>query len=787
MADQPTYEELKRRVQQLEQAEFQYKQAKAALRYVQDEMEAILDATAESIVTIDRQGIVLSANRTVCKRLGVTKSNLLGRCIYDLFDPEVAQARRQKWTEVFDSGKPVQFEDIRAGMVFEQNAYPVFNAENLVEKVVVFALDITERKRAEEALRQNAETFRKLFELAPDGIYLSDMEGVFIDGNRAAEEIVGYKKEELIGQSYLTLGVLPPDQLPKAVALLNENLNGNATGPDDLTLIRKDGESVTVEVMTIPITLQNQKAILGIARDISERKKAAAALEESEEKYRNILESIDDGYYEVDLAGNFTFFNDSMCRILGYPREELMGKNNREYMDEDNAKMIFKAFNTVYRTGLSTKALGWKLICKDGSECFVETVVSLITDADKKAIGFRGIARDVTDRIRLEEQLRHAHKMESIGTLAGGVAHDFNNILHMIIGNTELALIDIPEDNPAHGNLEQVKSASLRAAGIVQQLLNFSRKTDREYKPIGAITVLQEALKFLRSTIPTTIEIRTRITTDETIIMADPIQINQVLINICTNAAQAMETSGGVIDVKVENVDLDDKDIVSLPDLSAGEYVKTTIRDTGPGITPEIQDRIFDPYFTTKVAGEGSGMGLAVAHGIVKSHNGAIAVDSQVNQGTVFTIFFPAVPKKPVVTADSQAEIPQGKESILFVDDEETIADMAFLMLERLGYQVVKATDPSKALALFRSRPHEFDLVITDMTMPQMNGVQFSEKLNAIRSDIPVILCTGHSTLIDEQKVKQYGIAAYLAKPITMREMALTIRQVIDAKNNGVG
>ena len=782
MADKPTYEELEQRIRQLEQAEFQYRQAKEALRRVEDEMEAVLDATAETIVTIDRQGVVLSANRTACERLQVAKANLIGRCIYEVFPPEVADIRKRRYSHVFESGEPIQFEDSREGMVFEQNAYPVFDAKKQVEKVVVFALDISERKKAEDALKANEETFRKLFEVAPDGMYLSDLEGNFIDGNTAAQEIVGYRKEELIGQSYLTLDMLPPDQLTRAIELLNENLNGNATGPDELTLKRKDGEPVTVEIMTIPVTLQNQKAILGIARDISERKKAAAALKESEEKYRNILESIDDGYYEVDLAGNFTFFNDSMSRILAYPKEQMLGMNNREFMDEENAKMIFKAFNKVYRTGISTKALDWKLIRKDGSQCFVETVVSLITDSSDQAIGFRGIARDVTERIKLEEQLRQAHKMESIGTLAGGVAHDFNNILHMIIGNTELALEDIPKWNPVHNNLEQIKSASLRAAGIVQQLLNFSRKADQEHKRIGAITVINEALKFLRSTIPTTIEIRRTITNDEKMIMADPIQINQVLMNICTNASQEMEETGGVINVTVENVDLNDKDMVNFPDLSAEEYVRIIISDTGPGIAPEILDRIFDPYFTTKETGKGSGMGLAVVHGIVKSHNGAITVESQINHGTTFKILFPVVSKKPSTKAVPSAEIPEGKESILFVDDEVTIADMAYLMLERLGYKVAKEIDPLNALALFQSRPQDFDLVITDMTMPQMNGVQFSEKLNEIRSNIPVIICSGHSALIDDEKARQYGIAAYVTKPITMRELAITIREVLDTR-----
>jgi len=782
MAEKPTYDELEQRVRKLERSEFERKRAENALQKTESELRAILDATPETIVLIDREGTVLSANLTACERLQTKKKDFIGHCIYDFFPPEVAESRRRRYEEIFDSGKPISFEDSRAGMVFEQNVYPILSEAKRVEHVVVFARDITEHKLAEEVLQSNEATFRKLFEFAPDGIYLSDLEGNFIDGNRAAQEIVGYNKEELIGSSFLTLDLLPPGQLEKAIELLNENLNGRATGPDEVILKRKDGTQVAVEIMTLPVTINNQKAILGIARDITGRKQAEEALQASEERYKDILESIDDGYYEVDIAGNFTYFNDSMARILGYPRDELMGKNNREYMDEENAKMIFQAFNKVYQTGISTKALDWKLIRKDGSGCYVETVVSLIKDSDGKGVGFRGVARDVTERGKLEEQLRQAHKMESIGTLSGGIAHDFNNILHMIVGNAELALEDIPEQDPAHVNLEEIKAASMRAAGIIKQLLNFSRKAEQEHRPIDAVMVIKDALKFLRSTLPSTVEIRRNIATKEKIIMADPIQINQVLMNICTNASQAMEKTGGIVDVLVGDVTLDAQGIESYPDLDAGDYIKITVSDTGPGIDPGIIDRIFDPYFTTKEAGKGSGMGLAVVHGIVKSHNGAITVDSQVGKGTIFNILFPVVTEKPVNEVKAPEEMPLGSESVLFVDDEKPIADMTQMMLIRLGYRVETRLNPIEALALFQSDPHAFDLVITDMTMPQMTGVKLSEELKDVRSDIPVIISTGHSSQVDREKAKQFGIAAYVTKPIAMKELAITIRAVLDNK-----
>ena len=398
----------------------------------------------------------------------------------------------------------------------------------------------------------------------------------------------------------------------------------------------------------------------------------------------------------------------------------------------------------------------------------------------KKITGIVEFVRDITKRKQLEAQLHQARKMESIGTLAGGIAHDFNNLLYMITGNAELALDDIPKWNPAHDNLKEIQAASMRAAGIVKQLLNFSRKIDQKLKPIGAITIIKDALKFLRSMIPSSIKICKQLPLTDVSILADPIQINQVLMNICTNASQAMEKTGGNLTINVEIESLTDDAADNYPDLSSGKYVKIAVTDTGPGIDSKIIDRIFDPYFTTKEVGKGSGMGLAVVVGIIKNHGGAITVDSRPGKGATFTIFFPVTTENPVMAVKAPDERLHGNETILFVDDEESIAIMTQKMLERLGYTVETETNPSAAFKLFQSKPDAFDLVITDMTMPQMNGVTLSEKLKTVRSDIPVIICTGHSSLIDEETASEMGIAAYVMKPIRIRDIARTIRQVLD-------
>lgn len=507
------------------------------------------------------------------------------------------------------------------------------------------------------------------------------------------------------------------------------------------------------------------------------------ALKESEEKYRTILASIEDGYFEVDLHGDLIFFNTSLCRILGYTRDELTGMNHINFMDKVNAEKIYKVFHGVYQTGVPTRAIDWQLIRKDGSQCFIEIVVSLIQDADKKGVGFRGIARDVSHRKSLEQKLRQAYKMESIGVLAGGVAHDFNNVLSIIVGNAEIAFDQIPKANPARVNLETIKFASMRAADVVKQLLNFSRETEQILKPLDLACLVREELKFLRSTLPAFIEIRETLPDICVPILGDPVQINQLLINICTNAAQAMEKQGGVLGISITVFVLEAENVLAHPDLERGKYARLTIRDTGPGIVPENLDKIFDPYFTTKDVGKGSGMGLAVVHGIVKNHFGTIGVESVTGKFTQFQILFPLTHEIPESTTHDTTSSPipaRGSESILLVDDDAIVIRTTQSVLNYLGYRVETRSDPREALALFAERPMDFDLVITDMAMPRMTGAGLAGEIMSIRPGIPVIICTGHSDLIDEETAKNLGISSFLMKPVTLVKMAKTIREVLD-------
>ncbi len=377
-------------------------------------------------------------------------------------------------------------------------------------------------------------------------------------------------------------------------------------------------------------------------------------------------------------------------------------------------------------------------------------------------------------------ELQQAQKMEAIGTLAGGIAHDFNNILSIVLGNTELAMFDVPDWNPAYRHLEKVRTACLRARDVVTQILAFSRQNDKEFKPVDVGPIIKESIKLLRSSIPTTIEIQQNISETPATVLADATQINQVLINLCTNAAHAMKESGGVLSVGLEHVTLDEVTAARYHGLNAGHYVRLTVSDTGHGIEPEILKRIFEPYFTTKKVGEGSGLGLAVVHGIVKSYQGDIIAGSEAGKGTTFQVYIPRINAAPETPVQFAIKIPGGNERILLVDDEPSLVNAIRPILERLGYQVVAKSSSIEALEAFRASPDSFDLVITDFTMPNMSGMVLSEGLLKLRPETPVILCTGYSDQVSEEKAKAMGIRSFIMKPVVMSDLAQMIRKVLD-------
>lgn len=428
----------------------------------------------------------------------------------------------------------------------------------------------------------------------------------------------------------------------------------------------------------------------------------------------------------------------------------------------------------------------FRIVLMDGSMRWLRARTFPIRNAQGEVIRIAGVAEDITQHKRVEEALtkserhfRQSSRMEAIGTLAGGIAHDFNNILTAILGYTELALATVPKNSRTQRNLQEVLTAGHRAKHLVQQILTFSRQAGPGKRSIPLHTILREALKLLRATIPTTITIQHSIKTEANIV-ADPTQIHQVLINLCTNAEYAMREVGGVLHLTLEDVTVTEQTAHALSGLTTGDYVRLTVRDTGTGMTPEVLERMFDPFFTTKPIGEGSGMGLAVVHGLVTSHGGAILVDSAIGKGTKIEVYLPRAQNPVWEHVSDQGPIPVGRESILFVDDEETIVRLGQELLTSLGYSVEVETHSPQALSTFKQDPRRFDLVITDQTMPSMTGEMLSRELLRIRPDLPIILCTGFSHIMSAEKAKALGIQAYLMKPLAIRDLAPIVRHVLD-------
>jgi len=549
----------------------------------------------------------------------------------------------------------------------------------------------------------------------------------------------------------------------------------------DEFIIEPSDRSIEMEIENLLVSDEATRADMAVAlqklrEEVEDRKRAEKALGASEEKYRLLFENANDAIF-IAQDGFIKFPNPQALKMTRYTEEglskipfvNLIHPQDRDFVLERHKKRL--AGEDLPMT------YSFRIINKSGEELWVQINAAVITWEDRPAtINF---LRDITEQMHLEQHLQQSQKMESIGTLAGGIAHDFNNILGIIIGNAELALNNIPRENKAQSNLEEIRTASLRARDVVKQLLSFARKTDLEKKPIIIAPIIKETLKLLRSSVPTSIDIRQNISKDIDTIMADPTQIHQIILNLCTNAVHAMP-DGGIIEVALKNMELDEAMAARYADLKPGLYVNLIVNDTGHGIPEEEMDRIFDPYFTTKEVGKGTGMGLAFVHGIVKSHEGWLSVESEPGKGTIFSIFFPAVEKEAVIETETAEEVPTGNERILFVDDMESMVFIGQNRLEKLGYRVETRMNPVEALELFRADPHRFDLVITDMAMPRMTGDRLVKEMLKIRPDLPTILCTGFSEKIDEIKAKEIGICEYIEKPLTMIDLAKAVRKVLD-------
>jgi PAS domain S-box-containing protein len=546
--------------------------------------------------------------------------------------------------------------------------------------------------------------------------------------------------------------------------------------------IVRGGDEVTwLTVDSAPIPLEGYGVAIAYS-DITERKRAEDALQESESRLRAVFDVSPAGIILVDLKGYITYANQGMGKMFRCTQQEMIGSSYADHVHPDQRRIGDEQMRQLIAGEIDSVVYERHYIRRDGTDFY--GFLSGRRHEDKKGnlISIVGNIADITEQKCLEDQLRQAQKLESIGTLAGGIAHDFNNILYPLLGFAELLKEDLPTDSPLQEHINEILQATMRSKDLVKQILAFSRKGDQSAKPIKLHPIVKEALKLIRSSIPATIDIQQDIDSDCGLVIADPTQIHQVVMNLATNAFHAMEDSGGILKVSLKQ-----KELVSasgpsiIPALTPGNYALLTVSDTGIGIKKEILSKIFDPYFTTKGVGKGTGLGLSVAHGIVKTYKGEVLIDSTTGKGTDVHVYLPIMEStiKDKSVADIET-LPGGTEKILLVDDEPPIIRVEQRILEKLGYHVSTRTSSTEALTTFQAAPADFDLVLTDMTMPNMTGIQLAEKIISIRPDIPIILCTGYSEKMGDEKTKSIGIKRFLMKPADKSEMAKMVRQVLD-------
>ena len=521
---------------------------------------------------------------------------------------------------------------------------------------------------------------------------------------------------------------------------------------------------------------------------IAETVEAKAALKGSEVQLRSLIDSLPDLVWLKDPHGVYISCNAKFERFFGASEAEIVGKTDYDFVDCELADFFREKDKKAIVAGKPCINEEVITYADDGHREFLETVKAPMYDRHGHLMGVLGVGRDITERkkaaeerIRLETRLQQSHKMESLGTLAGGIAHDFNNILSPILGYTEMLLEDLPrEETMTRQALAEVYAATLRARELIKQILTFSRQETGALKFMRMQPVVKEALKLIRSSIPTTIDIKQEIHPECDVIKADPTQIHQVVMNLCTNAYHAIPESGGQIHVSLKPVNIDASEEM-FPGMEKGQYNCLTVSDTGMGMDKALQEKIFDPYFTTKKQDKGTGMGLSVVHGIVNGMGGAVKVYSEPGKGSEFQVYFPVVRSlvKPHSSLMDMA-VQGGTERILIVDDEKSIINMTKQMLERLGYAVTALDSSIETLNLFKTDPHGYDLIITDFAMPHMGGDRLAAELLAIRSDIPIILNTGFNEKMTPEQVKAIGIRGMLMKPVTTTNMARMVRSVLD-------
>jgi len=754
---------------------------KVALRKSEENLRTTLDSIGDAVISSDTQGCINLMNPVAEKLTGWSFEEANGKPIEEVL--RIVHAKTGKKLnnpvgKVLKNGKTVSLADHSMLISKNNNKYQIADSaapirsdtNNIIGVVMVFR-DVTEEYRMRDTVKKSEQYLHSIFRAAPIGIGLST-DRILKQITEQICKMTGYAEDKLINRS---ARILYPsrDDYEYVGRETNKQIQEHGTGIMETRWKCKDGRIINVLLSSTPMDTNDlSKGITFAALDITERKKANAALWKSEKRYRTLFDKTNDAIFVVEKStGRYLDANNAASELTGRTLDELKQltthdvtpKNSHEYLSKIN-----KSTGTI--------DLGTVIYQRPDNNNRIAKL-SIVPVNDRASIC---IAKDITHDLEVEKQLRQSQKMEAIGTLAGGIAHDFNNILSGIFGYAQLAEMHVNDSEKIKKNLSQIVKGAKRAAELVQQILTFSRQVEYNKNPLKLSRVVKEAVKFLRSSIPVTIVIKEKISSKE-IVLADSTMTHQVVMNLCTNAYHSMRDSGGILTVELNDIKITPQDH-STANYLPGNYVRLEVRDTGHGMDKETLEKIFDPYFTTKKTDKGTGLGLAMVGGIVTKHKGFMKVYSEVGLGSTFQVFWPVIEKNYSLNLQEGKNTPllKGTEQIMLVDDETDILDTTQEILEKHGYKITTFEDGEASLKAFKEDPEKFDLVITDMAMPNISGDKLSAELIRIRPEIPIIICTGFNEKMSKEMAESLGIKGFLLKPIVMKNLSEKIREVLD-------
>ncbi|MGD8483733.1 MAG: MASE3 domain-containing protein [Thioalkalispiraceae bacterium] len=754
------------------------------------------DAINDPVIVVDRDGLIHELNRAAVEATGKSEQELVGQSCHKYFhDKSISEDECQLCKKISIGQAPDVFliKHINNMDWTEVRLSPIKTGKN-IEGYVHVSHNVTDTKKMEEAVQESERQLASMLASIRDVIFRTDSEDRIIWTSPSIYQLTGYSYNEIIGKPICYL-IINNTRFVEMARILESNY-GNVVN-FELELRKKDRKKIIASI-NAQYYYDDQGNVLGIEgsmHDITNLKAAEERLIKSERRYKSLVENLPIKYflYSIDKNGNYVYVSPSVTQVLGYKQRDFLQYHDT-YMTDNPVNRIKQQNRISILKDENAEPYEIEYMNSDGQTCLMELSESLVKDEHGQVIGIDGIAHDITDKKRIEieteqlhRQLQQAQKMEAIGQLTGGIAHDFNNILASILGYADLARERFAEDKEGklHAYLTEIHTAGGRARDLIAQMLAYSRGGSSNPRPHQIEPLVKEVTKLLQSTIPSSISVNYEFEKNLPKMIFDPVQIHQVIMNLCINSRDAMEGHGQIV-IHVFKDSVSDAHCDSCHKSVTGEYMVIEVRDTGPGITSEVKQRMFDPFFSTKETGQGTGMGLSVVHGIVHEHQGHILVDSDSGTGTTFKLYFPikAIDSEVIETSTLPEPVKHGHGHILIVDDDESVAGFFAEYLESHGYEATTFYDPVSAIEQFAREPSKYDLVVTDQVMPEINGDELSEILLSRRPDLPIILCSGYSEYQHDESSTQQGRVQYLSKPVEGEKLLKVINESLKKQRN---